>query len=787
MALVKCPDCEKMVSDRVDACPFCGCPAKFFTTGDKKVEVNKEREIPKAENSSSIRQAEQKKNKFVEEIHLSSIDTPYHILAKERDEKSNSNVFKFGNETIIFSNSVMYYRKVYFSMKKMIENEKDDFSKFVESALDSTKTTEQFLNAVIRYGQDGIDACLDQVVANLIKNQILTWNREAIKSKYPKKFVLKNTSIYCEIMSQYNKIDEYAEQLATQREIERSSRSQWQGGGFGIRGAIKGAVKAGAMNMVTNSVRGIGDSVTDSADARKIEQARQDFLSEDVIMMLVIGYESCLESTIDFLAEQLAVNNGISSSVITKRLQEEVSNSLSNLRNLSTVQKYRALKELIEKYPYNDEVIEYLLSASESVGVSREEAREIALYINRAAFDEYEIDEQGLDCTNSIEKYKDELLQKDIIDEDGCLTNIGIRRLHKIQLKYFEKLIRFEWMSEADITEENIKNINSLPADKCIDVYNTFIKIAGEHGVLYSSSKFEVMKEYKTTPVNAVQELVYSVGKQYEEARTVDGITFTTLKEAIQYRKELEKFEDIYSKESYANYDSKELENVINQLSSCEFKNHLIQEKVEKLRSLKEALKIHEKDISYQNGRRLIEKLKDGADGDFFVYGGENFLRDANLAVHEKLISSTEALPIPIAIYNKNHTTGGIKGFVITDSYFYNFNTFLGLGIGNQPVRLDEIEYVDSNGNTVLFHMNNGKCIKVKMIDKESVVINAINEVFANGKNNIAREEKQPSGEKKDETKIFCPYCGKIILRTAKFCNFCGKENTYGRNVKNEM
>ena len=222
-------------------------------------------------------------------------------------------------------------------------------------------------------------------------------------------------------------------------------------------------------------------------------------------------------------------------------------------------------------------------------------------------------------------------------------------------------------------------------------------------------------------------------------------------------------------------------------MSSCEFKNHLIQEKVEKLRSLKEALKIHEKDISYQNGRRLIEKLKDGADGDFFVYGGENFLRDANLAVHEKLISSTEALPIPIAIYNKNHTTGGIKGFVITDSYFYNFNTFLGLGIGNQPVRLDEIEYVDSNGNTVLFHMNNGKCIKVKMIDKESVVINAINEVFANGKNNIAREEKQPSGEKKDETKIFCPYCGKIILRTAKFCNFCGKENTYGRNVKNEM
>ena len=30
MALVKCPDCEKMVSPRAQMCPFCGCPSSFF-------------------------------------------------------------------------------------------------------------------------------------------------------------------------------------------------------------------------------------------------------------------------------------------------------------------------------------------------------------------------------------------------------------------------------------------------------------------------------------------------------------------------------------------------------------------------------------------------------------------------------------------------------------------------------------------------------------------------------------------------------------------------------------
>ena len=26
MGLIKCPDCEKMFSDRIKACPECGCP-----------------------------------------------------------------------------------------------------------------------------------------------------------------------------------------------------------------------------------------------------------------------------------------------------------------------------------------------------------------------------------------------------------------------------------------------------------------------------------------------------------------------------------------------------------------------------------------------------------------------------------------------------------------------------------------------------------------------------------------------------------------------------------------
>lgn len=39
MALVKCPDCDHDVSNRAEACPHCGCPAKHFLRRDQPEKV----------------------------------------------------------------------------------------------------------------------------------------------------------------------------------------------------------------------------------------------------------------------------------------------------------------------------------------------------------------------------------------------------------------------------------------------------------------------------------------------------------------------------------------------------------------------------------------------------------------------------------------------------------------------------------------------------------------------------------------------------------------------------
>lgn len=51
MALAKCPDCKKLVSSRVETCPFCGCPAEFFeeASADELEEIKGKELAPKEE------------------------------------------------------------------------------------------------------------------------------------------------------------------------------------------------------------------------------------------------------------------------------------------------------------------------------------------------------------------------------------------------------------------------------------------------------------------------------------------------------------------------------------------------------------------------------------------------------------------------------------------------------------------------------------------------------------------------------------------------------------------
>lgn len=169
-------------------------------------------------------------------------------------------------------------------------------------------------------------------------------------------------------------VTEAVDQINAVRAAQRGSRSRWQGGGFGIKGAVKGAISAGIMNFGTDILRSIGDSHVDKKDAETIKKIKrttgqlinpkmylqQLFVKYYIrIMQFVLEfyvYDRCDGDT-DYMKKCARMRQGIS-------LAEELRPSLLN--EPDSIPKYKkVVGEAISIYPFDPNSYVHLI---ETVG-----------------------------------------------------------------------------------------------------------------------------------------------------------------------------------------------------------------------------------------------------------------------------------------------------------------------------------------------------------------------------------------------------------------------------------
>lgn len=93
-----------------------------------------------------------------------------------------------------------------------------------------------------------------------------------------------DAKVFCSAMNYFREVSilltNLAETMASYRAAKSARRSYWQGGGFGIAGAIKGALTASALNLGTDMMRSIGSAVSNSSDRAKLRKLEQDIYQE---------------------------------------------------------------------------------------------------------------------------------------------------------------------------------------------------------------------------------------------------------------------------------------------------------------------------------------------------------------------------------------------------------------------------------------------------------------------------------------------------------------------------
>lgn len=78
----------------------------------------------------------------------------------------------------------------------------------------------------------------------------------------------------------YRKIILTADQEIQYREARKEDRMMWQGGGFGVRGAISGALKAEAMNMATGAAHSLFNSIGNAKTTAKANAEKEELFKE---------------------------------------------------------------------------------------------------------------------------------------------------------------------------------------------------------------------------------------------------------------------------------------------------------------------------------------------------------------------------------------------------------------------------------------------------------------------------------------------------------------------------
>ena len=147
----------------------------------------------------------------------------------------------------------------------------------------------------------------------LVHYDIYDCSEELFIRKYQEKyFLMDNRPEFKKFLQEYTAIsDEYSQKKAYQK-VYRANRSKWIGGGFGIKGAIKGSIDATILNTATGLFRGIGDGIDDFYSSVEFKNQKEDLLTEnlfDNIDSAFSGFFRFKANTL-FAANLLAVQPG---------------------------------------------------------------------------------------------------------------------------------------------------------------------------------------------------------------------------------------------------------------------------------------------------------------------------------------------------------------------------------------------------------------------------------------------------------------------------------------------
>lgn len=235
MALLECPDCGNKISDKISSCPRCGCPIEFC--------------------------------ELIEEPLTQEKQNTQEVSKKESIQFKR---FSIGNAEIVFRTEIGLYCAMKSVAERRGSKEKHVFYEYYKNNI---KNYTDIFTTAIDYIETRIQNFCKAYSQYLYELGVDCYDGERIyqytMQHYPPDKYMKY------ILETKVTLDNAMDNLEQRKQDQKNMSGGWVGGGFGLSGAIKGALTASVLNAGTKMARGVVFGVGNNYTESQIYKQRQ--------------------------------------------------------------------------------------------------------------------------------------------------------------------------------------------------------------------------------------------------------------------------------------------------------------------------------------------------------------------------------------------------------------------------------------------------------------------------------------------------------------------------------
>lgn len=271
------------------------------------------------------------------------------------------------NEVTIFGQKVQVppNRVAYNSIRMEFIKMANEAAAQYEKLYKQDGSIQKVINGLGEQMHDCLAPALDHCISTLIQHGVIDIDVQAFAERY-QSFAEPCAEAFNDVYDRYAEVVMDEGELNEYRKARREGRARWQGGGFGLAGALSGAVTAGALNLVMGAghmvFNAIGRTFSSIATSFKLSKIYDDPNTCKTLLkglrLSVFNLHFALVCCLD----ELDIDHVPASGLVTPEEHRQGEAILSNVDKLPTEDdKQAALLRVFDLDPYQARWYSYVL------------------------------------------------------------------------------------------------------------------------------------------------------------------------------------------------------------------------------------------------------------------------------------------------------------------------------------------------------------------------------------------------------------------------------------------